>query len=224
MSTDHISTHPDSPLHGNGIGSEAINLAAIRQEYTKGGLKEGDLPDNPLSLFNRWLHEAIDAQVDEPTAMLVGTVSPEGQPSTRTVLLKDLHDGKFIFYTNYESRKGTHLAKNPYISLSFVWHALERQVHIEGIASKVPAGESDTYFRQRPYKSRIGARISPQSRPLKSRMQLIRNFVAEAARWVGYAVTPHRIEFWQGRANRLHDRFLYSLQPDGSWQKERLAP
>lgn len=167
MSTDHISTHPDSPLHGNGIGSEAINLAAIRQEYTKGGLKEGDLPDNPLSLFNRWLHEAIDAQVDEPTAMLVGTVSPEGQPSTRTVLLKDLHDGKFIFYTNYESRKGTHLAKNPYISLSFVWHALERQVHIEGIASKVPAGESDTYFRQRPYKSRIGARISPQSRPLK---------------------------------------------------------
>ena len=201
MSTDHVSTHPDSPLHGNGIGSEAINLAAIRQEYTKGGLKEGDLPDNPLSLFNRWLHEAIDAQVDEPTAMLVGTVSPEGQPST----------------------------------LSFVWHALERQVHIEGIASKVPAGESDTYFRQRPYKSRIGARISPQSRPLKSRMQLIRNFVAEAARWVGreverpahwggYAVTPHRIEFWQGRANRLHDRFLYSLQPDGSWQKERLAP
>lgn len=120
MSTDHVSTHPDSPLHGNGIGSEAINLAAIRQEYTKGGLKEGDLPDNPLSLFNRWLHEAIDAQVDEPTAMLVGTVSPEGQPSTRTVLLKDLHDGKFIFYTNYESRKGTHLAKNPYISsLSF---------------------------------------------------------------------------------------------------------
>ena len=235
MSTDHVSTHPESPLHGNGIGSEAINLAAIRQEYTKGGLKEGDLPDNPLSLFNRWLHEAIDAQVDEPTAMLVGTVSPEGQPSTRTVLLKDLHDGKFIFYTNYESRKGTHLAKNPYISLSFVWHALERQVHIEGIASKVPAGESDTYFRQRPYKSRIGARISPQSRPLKSRMQLIRNFVAEAARWVGreverpahwggYAVTPHRIEFWQGRANRLHDRFLYSLQPDGSWQKERPAP
>ena len=132
MSTDHVSTHPDSPLHGNGIGSEAINLAAIRQEYTKGGLKEGDLPDNPLSLFNRWLHEAIDAQVDEPTAMLVGTVSPEGQPSTRTVLLKDLHDGKFIFYTNYESRKGTHLAKNPYISLSFVWHALERQYKANG--------------------------------------------------------------------------------------------
>lgn len=118
MSTDHTSTHPDSPLHGRGAGSETINLAAIRQEYTKGGLKEGDLPDNPLSLFNRWLHEAIDAQVEEPTAMLVGTVSPEGRPSTRTVLLKDLHDGKFIFYTNYESRKGSHLAKNPYISLS----------------------------------------------------------------------------------------------------------
>ena len=173
MSTDHTSTHPDSPLHGRGAGSETINLAAIRQEYTKGGLKEGDLPDNPLSLFNRWLHEAIDAQVEEPTAMLVGTVSPEGRPSTRTVLLKDLHDGKFIFYTNYESRKGSH--------------------------------------------------------------QLIRSFVAEAARWVGreverpvhwggYAVTPERIEFWQGRANRLHDRFLYTLQADGSWRKERLAP
>lgn len=235
MSTDHTSTHLDSPLHGRGAGSETINLAAIRQEYTKGGLKEGDLPDNPLSLFNRWLHEAIDAQVEEPTAMLVGTVSPEGRPSTRTVLLKDLHDGKFIFYTNYKSRKGSHLAKNPYISLSFVWHALERQVHIEGISSKVPAGESDAYFHQRPYKSRIGARISPQSRPLKSRMQLIRSFVAEAARWVGreverpvhwggYAVTPERIEFWQGRANRLHDRFLYTLQADGSWRKERLAP
>ena len=184
MSTDHVSTHPDSPLHGNGIGSEAINLAAIRQEYTKRRAEGRRSSRQPAFSFNRWLHEAIDAQVDEPTAMLVGTVSPEGQPSTRTVLLlKDLHDGKFIFYTNYESRKGTHLAKRIRIfPLSFVWHALERQVHIEGIASKVPAGESDTYFRQRPYKSRIGARISPQSRPLKSRMQLIRNFVAEAAR------------------------------------------
>lgn len=212
-----------------------INLAAIRQEYMKGGLKGSELPDNPLVLFNKWLQEAIEAKVDEPTAMLVGTVSPEGAPATRTVLLKDLHDGKFIFYTNYESRKGRHLARNPHISLSFVWHALERQVHIEGTAAKVPLQESDDYFRKRPYKSRIGARISPQSEPIGSRMQLIRSFVKEAARWIGkeverpehwggFAVTPVRIEFWQGRANRLHDRFLYVLQSDGSWKKERLAP
>lgn len=212
-----------------------INLAGIRQEYTKGGLKESELPDNPLLLFNRWLQEAIDAKVDEPTAVVVGTVSPEGQPSTRTVLLKDLHNGKFIFYTNYESRKGRHLANNPRVSLSFIWHQLERQVHIEGIAAKVPAYESDEYFKNRPYKSRIGARISPQSQPIKSRMQLIRSFVKEAAQWIGkeverpqqwggYAVTPTRIEFWQGRPNRLHDRFLYTLQKDGTWKVTRLAP
>lgn len=211
------------------------NLAAIRQEYTKGGLKENDLPDKPLALFSQWLQEAIEAGVDEPTAVLVGTVSPEGHPATRTVLLKGLHDGKFIFYSNYESRKGRHLAQNPHISLSFVWHQLERQVHIEGIAAKVSPQESDAYFKMRPYKSRIGARISPQSQPIRSRMQLMRSFVKEAVRWVGkeverpdhwggYAVTPHRIEFWQGRPNRLHDRFLYTQQPDGSWKHERLAP
>ena len=151
------------------------------------------------------------------------------------MLLKGLHDGKFVFYTNYESRKGRQLAQNPYISLSFVWHALERQVHIEGTAAKVPPEESDEYFRVRPYKSRIGARISPQSQPVKSRMQLMRAFVKEAARWIGknverpgnwggYAVTPTRMEFWQGRPNRLHDRFLYTLQPDGEWKISRLAP
>ena len=212
-----------------------LNIADIRQEYTKGGLRESELPGDPLSLFSRWLQEAIDAEVDEPTAVIVGTVSPEGRPSTRTVLLKGLHDGKFVFYTNYESRKGRQLAQNPSISLSFVWHALERQIHIEGIATKVSPEKSDEYFRKRPYKSRIGARISPQSQPIASRMQLIRSFVREAARWIGkeverpdnwggYAVTPTRIEFWQGRPNRLHDRFLYTLQPDGEWKISRLAP
>lgn len=211
------------------------NLAAIRQEYTKGGLRRSDLPNDPLTLFVKWLQDAIDAKVNEPTAMLVGTVSAEGAPATRTVLLKDLHDGKFVFYTNYESRKSRHLAQNPYISLSFVWHELERQVHIEGTATKVSSQESDEYFRKRPYKSRIGARISPQSKRIESRMQLIRNFVKEAARWIGkdverpeywggFAVTPTRIEFWQGRANRLHDRFLYILQSNGIWEIERLAP
>ena len=211
------------------------DLDGIRQEYTKGGLRESDLPEDPLLLFSKWLQEAIDAKVDEPTAVIVGTVSREGQPSTRTVLLKDLHDGKFIFYTNYESRKGRQLADNPHVSLSFVWHQLERQVHVEGIANKVPASESDQYFKTRPYKSRIGSRISPQSQPINNRMQLMRAFVKEAARWIGkeverpeqwggFAVTPHRIEFWQGRPNRLHDRFLFTLQTDGTWKRERLAP
>ncbi len=160
-----------------------INLAGIRQEYTKGGLRESELPDNPLLLFDRWLQEAIDAKVNEPTAVIVSTVSADGKPSTRTVLLKGLSDGKFIFYTNYDSRKGKQLAHNPFISLSFVWHELERQVHIEGKATKVSPKESDEYFRQRPYKSRIGARISPQSQPIANRMQLMRRFVQEAARW-----------------------------------------
>ena len=211
------------------------DLAGIRQEYTKGGLRESDLPEDPLLLFSKWLQEAIDAKVDEPTAVIVGTVSREGQPSTRTVLLKDLHDGKFIFYTNYESRKGRQLADNPHVSLSFVWHQLERQVHVEGIANKVPASESDQYLKTRPYKSRIRSRSSPQSQPINNRMQLMRAFVKEAARWIGkevdrpeqwggFAVTPHRIEFWQGRPNRLHDRFLFTLQTDGTWKRERLAP
>ena len=211
------------------------DLATIGREYTKGGLKRSDLPDNPLVLFTKWLQEAIDAEVNEPTAMLVGTVSPEGKPAIRTVLLKDLHDGKFIFYTNYGSRKGKHLAHNPSISISFVWHELERQIHIEGIAAKVSPQESDEYFRKRPYKSRIGARISPQSEPIESRIQLIRDFVKETTRWIGkeidrpeywggFAVMPVRVEFWQGRVNRLHDRFLYMLQSDGVWKIERLAP
>ncbi len=213
-----------------------INLANIRQEYTKSGLKESDLPADPLTLFEKWLNEAVEAKVEEPTAVLVGTVSPEGTPSTRTVLLKALRKGQFVFYTNYDSRKGSHLAQNPHISLSFVWHELERQVHIEGITSKVSSEESNDYFKTRPYKSRIGARISPQSRPISSRVEIMRLFVAEAARWIGreverpenwggYEVTPTRIEFWQGRPSRLHDRFLYTLQEDKSdWKHERLAP
>lgn len=214
---------------------QKAELSTIRKEYTKSGLKEKDLPEDPLLLFNKWLNEAISAEVNEPTAMIVGTVSSEGQPSTRTVLLKELHDNQFVFYTNYESRKGQQLKENPKISLSFVWHELERQVHIEGIARKNSPEESDEYFKKRPYKSRIGARISPQSRPIDNRMQIIRAFVKEAARWItedierpanwgGYTVHAVRIEFWQGRPNRLHDRFLYTLQPNEKWKIQRLAP
>lgn len=212
-----------------------INIGNIRREYIRGGLKESDVPDNPLVLFGQWLEEAIKAKVNEPTAMLVATVSPEGQPASRTVLLKEIHEGEFVFYTNYKSRKGTHLAGNPRISLSFVWHELERQVHVEGVAAQLPPEMSDAYFKTRPYKSRVGARISPQSQPITGRMEIIKDFVLEMTKnvtheverpenWGGYAVSPVRIEFWQGRANRLHDRILYTLKEDNTWRKERLAP
>lgn len=212
-----------------------INLNNIRREYQRSGLNENGLPDNPLVLVERWLEEAIHAKVNEPTAMLVGTVSAEGRPATRTVLLKEVKEGKLLFYTNYNSRKGQHLAHNPAVSLTFVWHELERQIHVEGFAARVPAEVSDAYFKTRPYKSRIGARISPQSQPILSRMSLIERFIREAAHyamrevprpdyWGGYAVTPDRIEFWQGRPNRLHDRILYTLQENGEWRRERLAP
>ena len=210
-------------------------LSDIRKEYKKGKLTRNTISENPFEQFARWLDDALHCGEDEPTAMIAATVSPDGRPSTRTVLLKGVENGRFIFFTNYESRKGRQLAQNPYISLSFVWHELERQVHIEGTAAKVSPEESDEYFRKRPYKSRIGARISPQSQPIASRMQLIRAFVKEAARWLGkeverpdnwggYAVTPTRMEFWQGRPNRLHDRFLYTLKTDGKWEINRLSP
>ena len=150
-----------------------IDIRNIRREYSRGGLTRKNLSDNPFVQFQTWLEEAINAEVNEPTAVIVGTVSEDGKPSTRCVLLKELRDEKFVFYTNYESRKGKHLANCPYISLTFLWHELERQVHIEGIAAKVSPEVSDEYFKTRPYKSRIGARISPQSRPISGRMEIM---------------------------------------------------
>lgn len=212
-----------------------IDIRNIRREYSRGGLTRKILSDNPLIQFQIWLEEAIQAKVNEPTAVIVGTVSADGKPSTRCVLLKELRDEKFVFYTNYESRKGKQLANSPYISLTFLWHELERQVHIEGIATKVPSEVSDEYFKTRPYKSRIGARISPQSQPITGRMEIMQAFIRESIRfaghevkrpdnWGGYSVSPTRIEFWQGRESRLHDRFLYTLQSDCNWKIERLAP
>lgn len=210
-------------------------ISEIRKEYTRGKLTQCTINDNPFEQFEEWLNDAIVHNADEPTAMIVATVSAEGHPSTRTVLLKGVENNKFIFFTNYESRKGKQLADNPYISLSFVWHKLERQVHIEGKAEKCLNQVSDTYFSSRPYKSKIGARISPQSRVISSRMEIMRAFVKEVCKlagheirrpdnWGGFAVTPTRFEFWQGRESRLHDRIQYILQEDGSWKQERLAP
>lgn len=212
------------------------DIAAIRREYTRNYLNKNETPSDPFELFRLWLDQAINSEEKEPTAMLVATATPDGRPSTRTVLLKEVStDNKFIFYTNYESRKGKQIESNPYVSLSFVWHQLERQVHIEGRAEKVSPEQSDAYFRSRPYKSKVGARVSPQSRPIGSRMEIMQAFMKESLKytgreierpdwWGGYAVTPVRMEFWQGRSNRLHDRILYTLQKDGKWEKERIAP
>ena len=222
-------------INGNYMDSQ---LSDIRKEYKKGKLTRNTISENPFEQFARWLDDALHCGEDEPTAMIAATVSPDGCPSTRTVLLKGVENGRFIFFTNYESRKGRQLAANPHISLSFVWHKLERQVHIEGIAERCAPRESDAYFSTRPYKSRIGARISPQSHVIGSRMEIIRAFVKEAAKlagqtvqrpdnWGGFAVTPTRFEFWQGRESRLHDRFRYTLReaaPVPAWTILRLAP
>lgn len=212
-----------------------MEIENIRREYTKGGLTKKDIPNNPFELFDKWLTNAIEGKVNEPTAVLVTTVSGEGKPSSRTVLLKEVSQGGFVFYTNYNSRKGQQIAGNPNVSMSFVWHELERQIHIEGVAEKISSEESDSYFAKRPYTSRVGARISPQSHEIDSRFQLMRAFVAESAKWIGrevqrpdnwggYRVKPTRIEFWQGRPSRLHDRFVYTLNEGNTWTVKRVAP
>lgn len=212
-----------------------LDLHSIRREYSSRSLSRSSLPTCPIALLEQWVHEAIVAQVHEPTALLVATATPDGRPSLRTVLLKEVREGKLIFYTNYESRKGEQMAQNPHVACSMLWHELERQIHVEGIVERVPEEVSDAYFAERPYKSRIGARISPQSRPIASREWIMAQFVKESAKfvgrrvprpdhWGGYSVRATRIEFWQGRDSRLHDRFVYTLQADGSWMVERVAP
>ena len=215
--------------------SKDLHLENIRREYTSLSLSRKDLPADPLEIVSTWIDQAIEAKVNEPTAVIVGTATPEGRPSMRTVLLKEVLEGRFVFYSNYDSRKGKQIAANPHVALTFLWHEFERQIHIEGTIERLPAAESDAYFAMRPYKSRVGARISPQSQPIPSREYIMMRFAAESLRfvgrevprpenWGGFAVTPSRIEFWQGRDSRLHDRFLYELQEDGTWSLERLAP
>lgn len=165
-----------------------LQLSNIRKEYKKDKLMRNTISENPFEQFACWLNDALHCGEDEPTAMIVATVAPDGRPSTRTVLLKGVENGRFIFYTNYESRKGQQLANNPYISLSFVWHKLERQIHIEGKAEKCPPKDSDAYFSTRPYKSKIGARISPQSRIINNRTEIIRAFVKEAIKLTGQRI------------------------------------
>lgn len=211
-----------------------MNIADLRKSYEKAELSETASDANPLKQFERWLHEAISGEVPEPNAMTLATVGSNLRPSTRIVLLKGFDERGIVWYTNYNSHKGRELAGNPCAALQFHWVEMERVVRIEGIVEKVSDAESDAYFKSRPLDSRIGAWASPQSEVIESRTVLVSNaarygaqFLLQPPRpphWGGYRLRPDNWQFWQGRKSRLHDRLRYSLQGDGGWLRERLAP
>lgn len=210
-----------------------MSIADLRREYMRANLDERDTDANPIVQFERWFHEALQADVPEPNAMSVATVGANGRPSCRILLLKDMGADGFTWFTNYESRKGRELEENPFAALLFFWIELERQVRIEGRVERVGAADSDAYFRNRPLGSRIGALASNQSRPIENRQALEKQFLhaeqqhgenpSRPAHWGGYRLLPDAIEFWQGRSSRLHDRILYTLH-EGHWQRQRLQP
>lgn len=210
------------------------NLADLRLSYEKGALDESTLPADPFELFGLWLQDAIAAGVQEPNAMTLATVAPDGQPSCRTVLLKGFDTRGFSFFTNYDSRKGRELSGNPKAALTIFWKERERQICIRGSVEKLSREESDVYFQSRPYGSQIGAWVSEQSTVipdrawLETRDQELRAKYPEGSvplppDWGGFVLAPHALEFWQGRPSRLHDRMLYRLGGT-TWILERLSP
>lgn len=210
------------------------DVSDLRKEYTRAGLSEADVLPDPVEQFRRWFDEALEAGLHEPNAMVVATATPDGYPSARVVLLKGFDGRGFVFYTNYEGRKGRELEENPRAALLFYWGELERQVRIEGPVSRTSEEESDAYYASRPRGSRLGAWASEQSRTVEGREVLedhARSLEAEyegrevprPAFWGGYRVGPEVVEFWQGRENRLHDRILYSRE-GGGWKIGRLQP
>jgi pyridoxamine 5'-phosphate oxidase len=211
----------------------ATDLAGLRKDYALKTLDERDVDREPMKQFGVWMVEAIHAQVPEPTAMTLATVDARGRPSGRIVLLKGVDPLGFVFYTNYESRKGRDLAANPAAALTFLWKELERQVRVEGMVEKVSGEESTAYFDTRPLGSRIGAWASPQSEAIENRDWLEARWAKmtdqhgtkppRPPHWGGYRLRPEYIEFWQGRMSRLHDRIAYARAPDG-WKISRLAP
>jgi pyridoxamine 5'-phosphate oxidase len=211
----------------------STDLAHLRKDYALKTLDEHDVDRDPLKQFGVWMVQAIHAQVPEPTAMTLATADKSGRPSARIVLLKGVDPRGFVFFTNYESRKGRELAENPHAAITFLWKELERQVRIEGRVERVSAAESDAYFATRPLGSRIGAIASPQSRAIADRGWLERRWTELAAQhgeapgrpdhWGGYRLMPGRIEFWQGRQSRLHDRIAYERAGE-QWKISRLAP
>lgn len=209
-----------------------MDLAALRQEYGRAGLDEGDLAPDPIAMFERWLGDAVEAGLHDPNGMVVATATADGTPSARMVLLKGLGPAGFVFFTNTRSRKGAELAENPRCALLFPWHVLERQVRVDGVASPLPRADVEAYFAVRPRGSKLGAWASHQSR-VTTRAELADAFAAAEARfpdevpapeeWGGYVVRPEAVEFWQGRPGRMHDRLRYRRTADG-WEADRLAP
>lgn len=211
-----------------------MSIADLRKDYSRASLSETDVNPNPIEQFSKWFNEAISAQVPEANAMSVSTATADGRPSSRILLIKDIDQRGFTFFTNYESRKGRELDSNPFAALLFYWIELERQVRIEGRVERISDEENDAYYNSRPVKSRLGAIASAQSRPVASR-EVLEARVQEVEKqygdhpvrppqWGGYRLVPDYLEFWQGRPSRLHDRIVYQRQPDGSWQLQRLQP
>lgn len=207
-------------------------ISQIRNDYKKQKLRKEDLDKNPIRQFHIWLDEAIKSELTEPTAMTLATADASGKPSARIVLLKSIDQNGFAFFTNYESKKGIELKQNPKAALVFYWSQLERQVRVEGTVSKLNRAISEEYFNSRPKESRISTIISPQSTPIPNRTFLekrVEKFLKDRREikipdnWGGYILTPGTIEFWQGRENRLHDRFLYTRK-NNDWEIVRLAP
>lgn len=212
----------------------ARDISHIRREYAGNYLNEKTAGKDPIALFNQWFDEALASEVLDANAFTLSTVSAEGRPDGRILLIKGVEKGKFIFYTNYDSKKGSQLEANPVAAMTFYYKELDRQIRIRGTIEKYEGNPADEYFISRPIKSRIGAWISKQSSPIPSRFYLMRKFtefslanmgktVARPPFWGGYALTPDHIEFWQGRPSRLHDRIEFRLE-DGSWRVQRLSP
>jgi pyridoxamine 5'-phosphate oxidase len=212
-----------------------MELESLRREYLMGGLEHKDLASSPFDQFERWMEQVIELQQPDPTAMTIATVSSDGQPSQRIVLLKSFDQDGLIFYTNYNSRKAQELNQNPKISAHFPWHSVERQVKVCGVAEKISAAQSLKYFASRPKGSQVAAVASQQSAVLSSRSVLLNQFEALKQKyqageipfpdfWGGYRIVPTEFEFWQGGANRLHDRFRYLKTADSGWDVARLAP
>ena len=212
-----------------------MDLESVRREYLRGGLKRENLVDNPINQFNEWMQQALKMELRDPTAMTLATVSESGQPSQRIVLLKRMEESAFVFFTNYNSRKACEIGIANKVSLHFPWQDIERQVKVCGKAEKISTAESLRYFISRPRESQIAAWASSQSEAISSRTFLLNQFETLKQKfahgevplpdfWGGFRVIPHEIEFWQGGKNRLHDRFQYRLQNDGSWALQRLSP
>lgn len=209
------------------------DIKDYRSDYGKQTLNRKDLPQNPIELFQSWLQEAMDTIEKDANAFTLSTVASNGFPNSRVVLLKEVRKEGFVFFTNYNSQKGQEIDQNPQVSLNFFWPSLERQVRVQGLVEKVSEKESDAYFGTRPYKSQVGAWASEQSIVINSRNTVVKRFalftskyltrVPRPPHWGGYLVKPQKIEFWQGRNSRLHDRFVFQLN-DSVWTANRLAP